>query len=480
MKTSQPFTATPTNPGSNPFRYGSSGSTHRMERGEVDCFHPGKPLYPNCRDEFVQKKFVVQGYQDIWAAVLFLCVVGVSVAVGTYHFPAMLATIQQKAAASSTSAPNTPIWSPLLLTISLSIALAALSMFMLKSMAYTTIVVTNVAFLCLFVVLGIKYMGIWGAILGTIHALYLFAVRNRMRLSAAFMSHSAGVVSDFWGVIVCSFVASFAMLMYVPFWASTSHAMHVYWKTSHTGQQGEMPMFPWAVSLFMLFWVSQLTASVVHTITSGTVATWYFAGPLRVPHSPTQSSAKRCLTTSFGSLCFGSLIEAILAVIRSILSRLERKRDGAEHFLLMIAECLVQCLENLVEYFNLYAYTYIAMYGMSYIESGKAAWELVKNCGISAIINDNLVSYCVVMICLWNSVATSLVVTLSSSGELGMAIATFAISYVVQMMVLRVVLSGVMTLLVCFAEAPEASVMNQELRNDLNEGLEALREPICC
>lgn len=58
---------------------------------------------------------------------------------------------------------------------------------------------------------------------------------------------------------------------------------------------------------------------------SGVFATYYFFGVAdgqgRVQVSvqnPTSASAKRALTTSFGSICFGSLIIAIIQTIKAL------------------------------------------------------------------------------------------------------------------------------------------------------------------
>jgi hypothetical protein len=45
----------------------------------------------------------------------------------------------------------------------------------------------------------------------------------------------------------------------------------------------------------------------------------------------------------------------------------------------------------LVEWFNKYAYIEIALYGKSYLPAAKDTWNLMKDRGIDALINDSLV-----------------------------------------------------------------------------------------
>jgi len=57
-----------------------------------------------------------------------------------------------------------------------------------------------------------------------------------------------------------------------------------------------------------------------------------------------------------------------------------------------VADCLLQIVESIAQYFNRYAFTYVAMYGSSFVESGKDAFTLFKNKGLTALINDQLVA----------------------------------------------------------------------------------------
>merc|ERR1712154_329864 len=104
-------------------------------------------------------------------------------------------------------------------------------------------------------------------------------------------------------------------------------------------------------------------------------------------HKPTPAAFKRTLTTSFGSVCLGSLIVAFLQAVRAIL----RSSKNGRSFLTLIALCLLGCVERLIRYFNKYAYAQCAIYGTSFITSAKATWNLFMTRGLLAIINDNLV-----------------------------------------------------------------------------------------
>ena len=70
-------------------------------------------------------------------------------------------------------------------------------------------------------------------------------------------------------------------------------------------------------------------------------------------------------------------------------------------FLACIAQCILACLQDIIEYFNQWAYIFVGVYGTSYLESGKMVYELFMARGFTSIISTDLVSYflfCIVSI----------------------------------------------------------------------------------
>jgi hypothetical protein len=66
--------------------------------------------------------------------------------------------------------------------------------------------------------------------------------------------------------------------------------------------------------VFAYYWTSELIKAVAYTTAAGIYGTWYYCATK--PAQAAMSSLKRSLTYSFGSLCFGSLILALLDIIR--------------------------------------------------------------------------------------------------------------------------------------------------------------------
>jgi hypothetical protein len=114
----------------------------------------------------------------------------------------------------------------------------------------------------------------------------------------------------------------------------------------------------------------------------------------------------RSLTYSFGSICLGSLLQAIIATLRVIIEDARKGREthngrsgccfccccgGGICF--CILECLARILDDVMEYFNQWAYVFVGIYGYSYLDSGRKVMELFRAKGWTTIITDSLVHY---------------------------------------------------------------------------------------
>jgi len=229
-----------------------------------------------------------------------------------------------------------------------------------------------------------------------------------------------------------------------------------------------------------LFFTQQVLQACVHVTVAGTVGTWWVA--------PDESgfcsrgicnSFIRTVTTSFGSICFGSLLVAIIQALRSLAN--SARNNGDAGFLACIAECILGCLASILEYFNKWAYIYVGIYGYSYIESGKAVMQLFADRGWDAVIADDLVGNAIFL----TSVVAGLIIGAVGVGyasintqfsgladeNLGIA---FAIGFVIGICICSVlfstIASGVNTVIVMFADAPREFESNHpELSQKMRE-----------
>lgn len=144
---------------------------------------------------------------------------------------------------------------------------------------------------------------------------------------------------------------------------------------------------------FAMYWISEWIKNTMHTVIAGVYGSWYFC-PHNFPKSATRGAAKRALTYSFGSICFGSLIIAIIQFLRHLCSvvKSQARQEGGiggaiGYAIFCVLGCLIGILEWAVRFFNRYAFCHIALYGKAYIPAAKDTWNMIKDRGFDALIN---------------------------------------------------------------------------------------------
>ncbi|KIJ55624.1 hypothetical protein M422DRAFT_151670 [Sphaerobolus stellatus SS14] len=250
-----------------------------------------------------------------------------------------------------------------------------------------------------------------GAIIFTVIALFsllsYWGFRHRIPLATLFLQVTMDIAKHHISVYVVGLCALFlqgAMSVWFTFTAIATYTKYTPGNPScSTGTSCSSGTVAGLIffELFSYLWTSQVIGNVaLATLAGGPYGAWYYFGPRgpygEMPPHPTISAFIRASTLSLGSIAFGSLIVTILEVVRTLLrtARHAADNDGnpALACLACCAECLIGFIEGLVQYFNRYAYIEIALYGKAYIPAAKDTWRLLSDRGITAIVNDSLVS----------------------------------------------------------------------------------------
>ncbi|KAK4702786.1 hypothetical protein P7C70_g3436, partial [Phenoliferia sp. Uapishka_3] len=137
-----------------------------------------------------------------------------------------------------------------------------------------------------------------------------------------------------------------------------------------------------------------LNSNYFLTIEAGIFGTVYFSG--YGTKAVAFGAFKRASTYSMGSIAFGSLIVALLDLLRAGLQVLQQYESGQGDMIgagiACCAQCCVGCVASLAQYFNRYAMIEIALYGKPYIKAAKDTWHLFRDRGIDALVNDLLIN----------------------------------------------------------------------------------------
>ncbi|CAF2742352.1 unnamed protein product [Rotaria sp. Silwood2] len=213
--------------------------------------------------------------------------------------------------------------------------------------------------------------------------------------------------------------------------------------------------FVWCLMVLATF------GNISHFVTACAVGHWWFTGEGSRQYT-IGTSVRRAFTTNFGTICLGSLLEAIIKALRACISK-----DGRKNIIAAIADCILQILEKLIGYLNEWAFIYAALTGQTFVEAGRSFIELFKKRGWTAIINDVLVGSTMMIVNIAIGLTSAIVGGLliyffmSDSPEKIIAIimasiVSFIISLFMSALMASVLSSCVRTVFVCFALNPAA------------------------
>ncbi|KAJ1436898.1 plasma-membrane choline transporter-domain-containing protein [Ochromonadaceae sp. CCMP2298] len=437
-------------------------------------------------------------FRDVWAALLFLLNVGVVLLLAVRGTYLAHAAPQQMDLDLGVLKLGLLMFLTLAFTASCagSLGLSFLmkhSQSMIEYMLWANIIMQAVgAVMCLFALQVVGFVIF--AVLAALNYWYLRSVADRIPFASSVLTTAcAALQANYAGFLSTAYCALFVQLAWVGLWGMAMwYVRQCADDSNNNGNSGNgdgngnseddsgINGFVLFLLLVSLYWGVQVIRSVVDTTIEGTVACWWFQ-PKRP--SPVRGSLFRALSTSFGSICLGSLIVALLQAARAMVHGMKRQlmrgrnRDGAAlpamagACLLGMLEFLLEMLEYAVRYFNKYAYCYVAAYGLGFVDAGQKVTELFTKRGWTAIINDNLISralgFGVLALAVFNAlmgVVLGLIVA-ANGGDVGLYVVLGAVLGALTGLVAGMVLSqaldsAVAMVYVCFAEDPAALQTN--------------------
>ena len=310
---------------------------------------------------------------------------------------------------------------------------------------------------------------------------YMKSVASRVPFASVNMSISAGCVRRSWGVIVVSGLHALLQGVVCVGWGSLMYAFvaadSAEGDDDDDDKQDSIGLVMFLLTL-SLYWTTCTIRNSTRATIAGVVASWWYKP---TDKSPTFGSYFRASTTSLGSVAFGSLLSAVIMALRDLARRSRYDSNGNGNLMSCLAECVLQCMGDIIEYFNKYAFTYVGIYGYSYMESGRRTHELFRTSGWTAVINDNLVSNALFMMSVTCAIITSIISyslpaispsyfgsPSDSSSDSGVSASTtlalwgFVTSLILTLGVSDVIVSGVCAVYVCVREGAEVLEVNHE------------------
>mmetsp|Transcript_4428 Transcript_4428/g.6738 ORF Transcript_4428/g.6738 Transcript_4428/m.6738 type:complete len:452 (-) Transcript_4428:372-1727(-) len=333
-------------------------------------------------------------------------------------------------------------------------------------------------------------IGIMGAIFFALMLCYAKAVWGRIPFATANLVTSGTAIKSNCGVTIFAYVFGALAFGWSALWTVAFLGV---WEQTYDCEKVDGSEYSncntnygYLFLLFLSFYFThQVLQNCVHVTVSGVVGTWWFAPEESSSccSSAVLDSFVRTVTTSFGSICFGSLLVAIVQALRAIAN--QAQANGDNEIIACIASCILSCLESLIEYFNKWAFVYVGLYGYSYLEAGKNVFTLFQNRGWEAIIADDLVGNTLFFLSVIAGALTGcLGLILEASSDLfddaggNSKAVSFTLGFIIGLVLCSILLStiasGVNAVIVLFAESPAEFEQNYpELSSKMRETWEA-------
>ncbi|XP_010263179.1 PREDICTED: CTL-like protein DDB_G0274487 isoform X2 [Nelumbo nucifera] len=187
------------------------------------------------------------------------------------------------------------------------------------------------------------FWGIAFAIAASLQFLYVVSVIDRLPFSLLVLQKAVKMAWSLPEVMRVAYAFMVIMLLWMVIWSFGAAGV----VASSMGDGGRRWLL--VVLSVSLFWTGAVLCNTVHVIVSGIFFLVLIHGgreAASMPPKPLAKSLKHAMTTSFGSICYGSLFTAAIRTLR----------------------------------------WEIAVYGKSFNRSARDAWELFQSTGVEALI----------------------------------------------------------------------------------------------
>jgi hypothetical protein len=218
-----------------------------------------------------------------------------------------------------------------------SIGISAISLQVMTHHAETLIqssLIASCGFMAFFVIGffmdGVTTIGILWLLVLAITICYAYTVWYRIPFAAANLRTALSAIETNAGVCILGYGVAFLANIWVVIWFLAFIGVSFKESSCSNGVCESTNMNGISILLLLVsyHWTSQVIKNVLHVTVSGVVGTWWFAPQdyLSVFSPAIVDSFSRATTYSFGSICMGSLLVAIIQTLEN-LARNARRHD---------------------------------------------------------------------------------------------------------------------------------------------------------
>lgn len=303
--------------------------------------------------------------------------------------------------------------------------------------------------------------------LAALLVLLIIFLRKKIALTCAMIKEACrGVQHNTLLFPVLAIIVA-ALLAFFAFWvASFMYLWSIPDSSVPVGPNG-FPQFNEKVRNLLLFqvfaflWVVAFLSAVYQHVVAGSVAGWYFSRDVMStrPRENAFSSLFHAVTTSSGSLAFGSLVLAFVQFLNFLLELTKRSNTKNRFLVCLISalQCLLGCIQGIVQYINKFAYIHIAMHGYSFCTAARGCFDLISRNFFSAVIMDTIAGFVLfVGKALFTALSAIITIAILDASHRHVSYVTLGITVVLSFAVLHVISHvigvSVDTVFVCYLE----------------------------
>lgn len=231
----------------------------------------------------------------------------------------------------------------------------------------------------------------------------------RIPFSVVMLQMAMDVAKNFGHVFLVSLLGGLASLIFGAWFSVTLVAIYVKYEPNSNGNNSSCASgstgtcsVAKVVGLIVFitfagYWITEFIKNTMHSVVAGVYGSWFFCArkPGGMPTGATRGAFRRAMTYSFGSISFGSLVVALINMLRQAVSIAQQTEAQQGDIISSILFCVLGCIIGIVQwavsFINRYAFSHIALYGKAYIPAAKDTWKMMKDRGIDALINDCLI-----------------------------------------------------------------------------------------
>lgn len=186
----------------------------------------------------------------------------------------------------------------------------------------------------------------------------------RIPFSVVMLQQAMDVAKNFGHVFLVSFLGGLLALAFGAWFSATLVAVYVKYEPNGSGsnsscQSGSTGSCSTAkvVGLivfitFASYWISEWIKNTLHSTIAGVYGSWFFCGgkPGGMPRGATRGAFRRSMTYSFGSIAFGSLVVALINMLRQAVSIAQSTEAQQGDIIASILFCVLGCIIGIVQW----------------------------------------------------------------------------------------------------------------------------------